>query len=163
MNINFMCINFICTTFMNTSFMNIFIFLLLLCYLIICCYTDLKTHTISLCVSAVFLIIGIIISILFCKTSFSSVIISTLPGIFLLFTAIIFPASLGTGDGLIFIICGIYSGINFTMQVLLLCLLISCFFSLLLIIKKHSLKYQFPLAPFILVSCIFCFLLNIFQ
>lgn len=114
-----------------------------------------KKHTINLLISIIFTLLGIITGIFLFDYSFISMIISLIPGISLFVISLIFPASLGLGDGLIFTICGIYLGINFTIQLLFLSLVISCIFSILLIIKKHSLKYQFPLAPFIFVSYVF--------
>ena len=142
-------------TFFTNTFSPNFNYLLLLFYLIVCCYTDLKKHTINLLISIIFTLLGIITGIFLFDYSFISMIISLIPGIFLFVISLIFPASLGLGDGLIFTICGIYLGINFTIQLLFLSLVISCIFSILLIIKKHSLKYQFPLAPFIFVSYVF--------
>lgn len=145
------CLN----TFFTNTFSPNFNYLLLLFYLIVCCYTDLKKHTINLLISIIFTLLGIITGIFLFDYSFISMIISLIPGISLFVISLIFPASLGLGDGLIFTICGIYLGINFTIQLLFLSLVISCIFSILLIIKKHSLKYQFPLAPFIFVSYVF--------
>lgn len=142
-------------TFFTNTFSPNFNYLLLLFYLIVCCYTDLKKHTINLLISMIFTLPGIITGIFLFDYSFISMIISLIPGISLFVISLIFPASLGLGDGLIFTICGIYLGINFTIQLLFLSLVISCIFSILLIIKKHSLKYQFPLAPFIFVSYVF--------
>lgn len=142
-------------TFFTNTFSPNFNYLLLLFYLIVCCYTDLKKHTINLLISIIFTLLGIITGIFLFDYSFISMIISLIPGISLFAISLIFPASLGLGDGLIFTICGIYLGINFTIQLLFLSLVISCIFSILLIIKKHSLKYQFPLAPFIFVSYVF--------
>lgn len=142
-------------TFFTNTFSPNFNYLLLLFYLIVCCYTDLKKHTINLLISMIFTLLGIITGIFLFDYSFISMIISLIPGISLFVISLIFPASLGLGDGLIFTICGIYLGINFTIQLLFLSLVISCIFSILLIIKKHSLKYQFPLAPFIFVSYVF--------
>lgn len=142
-------------TFFTNTFSPNFNYLLLLFYLIVCCYTDLKKHTINLLISIIFTLLGIITGIFLFDYSFISMVISLIPGISLFAISLIFPASLGLGDGLIFTICGIYLGINFTIQLLFLSLVISCIFSILLIIKKHSLKYQFPLAPFIFVSYVF--------
>lgn len=142
-------------TFFTNTFSPNFNYLLLLFYLIVCCYTDLKKHTINLLISIIFTLLGIITGIFLFDYSFISMTISLIPGISLFVISLIFPASLGLGDGLIFTICGIYLGINFTIQLLFLSLVISCIFSILLIIKKHSLKYQFPLAPFIFVSYVF--------
>ena len=142
-------------TFFTNTFSPNFNYLLLLFYLIVCCYTDLKKHTINLLISIIFTLLGIITGIFLFNYSFISMAISLIPGISLFVISLIFPASLGLGDGLIFTICGIYLGINFTIQLLFLSLVISCIFSILLIIKKHSLKYQFPLAPFIFVSYVF--------
>lgn len=142
-------------TFFTNTFSQNFNYLLLLFYLIVCCYTDLKKHTINLLISIIFTLLGIITGIFLFDYSFISMAISLIPGISLFVISLIFPASLGLGDGLIFTICGIYLGINFTIQLLFLSLVISCIFSILLIIKKHSLKYQFPLAPFIFVSYVF--------
>ena len=142
-------------TFFTNTFSPNFNYLLLLFYLIVCCYTDLKKHTINLLISIIFTLLGIITGIFLFDYSFISMAISLIPGISLFVISLIFPASLGLGDGLIFTICGIYLGVNFTIQLLFLSLVISCIFSILLIIKKHSLKYQFPLAPFIFVSYVF--------
>lgn len=142
-------------TFFTNTFSPNFNYLLLLFYLIVCCYTDLKKHTINLLISIIFTLLGIITGIFLFDYSFISMVISLIPGISLFVISLIFPASLGLGDGLIFTICGIYLGINLTIQLLFLSLVISCIFSILLIIKKHSLKYQFPLAPFIFVSYVF--------
>ena len=142
-------------TFFTNPFSINFNYLILLFYLIICCYTDLKKHTINLLVSIIFILLGIITGIFLYDYSFISMALSLIPGISLFTISLIFPASLGIGDGLIFTICRIYLGINFTIQLLFLSLVISCIFSILLIVKKHSLKYQFPLAPFIFASYIF--------
>lgn len=142
-------------TFFTNTFSPNFNYLLLLFYLIVCCYTDLKKHTINLLISIIFTLLEIITGIFLFDYSFISMVISLIPGISLFAISLIFPASLGLGDSLIFTICGIYLGINFTIQLLFLSLVISCIFSILLIIKKHSLKYQFPLAPFIFVSYVF--------
>lgn len=142
---------------MKDDIIILIIYIILLSYLIICSYSDLKTHTINLWISILYLLLGFVVNIYLNNFAFIALIISTLPGLFLLITSLIFPHSLGTGDGIIFIVCGIYLGISTTLHMLILALILSCTFSIILIIKKHSLKYQFPFAPFILTAYIFIF------
>lgn len=135
-------------------------YILLLLYLFICTYTDLKNHTINLILSMFFLAVGFIIILFSGNTELFQIISSIIPGLIFIIISLIFPHSLGFGDGIILCVCGIYSSVNFVIQLLFFALIISFIFSIFMLIKKHSLKYQFPFAPFILMSYIFCFYLH---
>ena len=136
-------------------FKQILPFLLLLIYLIYCSYSDIKNKSISLYISIISMLICIIQDIVLKDFTLTNFFISLIPGIVLLILSCIFSNSLGKGDGIIILICGIHIGVFFTLKILLIALLFSAFYSIFLLMRKHSLKDIFPFAPFILLSYIF--------
>ncbi|NLL93709.1 MAG: hypothetical protein GX225_06220 [Clostridiales bacterium] len=135
--------------------------LILLIYLILCTYTDIKTSTISLMLSAIVACLLIICNILICHSSLLQLIISLIPGIFLLIISLVSHGALGIGDGVIILIVGL--GMNFSSCtfVLFLSLFLSTIFSFIIFIKKRNLKSSFPLAPFILCGYTLTLLINL--
>lgn len=72
-------------------------------------------------------------------------------GIILILLALVSGQMLGIGDGVIFVITGIFLGFWGNMELFLLSLWMAGILALfLLIIKKRGRKYQIPFVPFIL-------------
>lgn len=132
--------------------------IILLIYLLICSYSDIKTQTISLKLSIIFIILFLILNFIFNFTSYLSLFFSIFPGCLILLLGKFTKQSIGYGDGIILIVSGMYTNFWYCTSILLTTLMLSSFFSLFLILKKRSLKTVFPLAPFILLS----YLINLF-
>lgn len=126
-------------------------YFLLLIYFLICCYSDIKTKTISLYVTTIFFFIGTIFNIINSNYIFPA---SILIGIILLIISFLFSNSLGKGDGAMLIICGVFLDFYDTLTVLFYGLLTASVFSFFIMIKKHTKNYSFPFAPFLLISYI---------
>lgn len=139
---------------------NVTAYLVLLIYLLICCYSDIKTKTISLSVTIIFFSIGIVFNILNSSYAF---LISTLIGIIILIISFLFPHSLGKGDGVILIICGVFLDLYDTFALLFYGLIIASVFSCFIVIKKNTTNYSFPFAPFLLAAYIIILLIKILK
>lgn len=140
--------------------MNSFLIVILTVYLIYNSYTDIKNHTVPFLMSALFGITALIIQI-GCGMDISQILLSFLPGIFVLFIACITRQSIGYGDGIILLVAGIVLGCNQTLLLLLFALVLSAFVSLYLITRHKSGKYTLPFVPFILCSYILMFFTDI--
>lgn len=140
--------------------MNALITVILTFYLIYSSYTDLKRYTISTPVSV---ITGILIVILQISSNVHAfdILLSIVPGIFLLFIAFVTGQSIGYGDGIVFLIVGTGMGFKQTLLLLFLAFILSALFSLYLITRHKSGKYTLPFVPFILSSYVLNFFLNI--
>lgn len=129
---------------------------LMLLFLVINSYTDIKKKKISVVVCLVFLIVGVIFSILNKQESLISLLGGVGVGGLLLLVGKFYNQSVGFGDGLIFIVSGLYLGFIRNTVLLLYGLIICAVVSVILItFKKFKLKDKIPFVPFVLVAYIF--------
>ena len=143
---------------LSPDMINMFSNILLFVYLLICSYTDLKTKTVNLNISIIFATIAVAFSIFLNNYSLPYILTCLIPGAFLAVISLIFSNSLGMGDAIVLLICGIFLGAYKALELLLFGLVISSLFSICILIKKHTLKYTFPFVPFLFAA----YILNIF-
>lgn len=134
----------------------------ILIYLIICTFTDLKKRSISLIISTVFILAGLILCILGYSPhdNFISLLLSLLPGGVLLLLSVVTKEAIGYGDGLMLITMGFYLSHPENLSILLYSLIIAGIFSLfLLTLGKYQRKYKIPFSPFLLLGYLIYFML----
>ena len=117
-------------------------------------YMDVKYKEIPLTVIVFYAGIGFATNI-FLKTDVSYVLLSSVPGLFLLILSFVTDEMIGSGDGLTILALGIWMGLRLTLTTLFLGIAFVCFFSFLTIAfnkvlgKRMEPNYQIPLIPFI--------------
>lgn len=117
-------------------------------------YMDVKYKEIPLAVIVFYAGIGLATNI-FLKTDVSYILLSSVPGLFLLILSFVTDEMIGSGDGLTILALGIWMGLRLTLTTLFLGIAFVCFFSFLTIAfnkvlrKRMEPNYQIPLIPFI--------------
>ncbi len=125
----------------------------LLIYFFFCTISDIRIRKISLIQSLLFFIIGIIIQILQ-TSSFSYVILSLIPGLFIMVFSVISSGHIGIGDGIMITMIGLYLGfIEVPIIIFFSCIFVLFYAGMSRFIRKKQFK-EVPFAPFLLVSCI---------
>ena len=135
---------------------------LMLSYLAINSFTDIKKKKISVVVSLIFFVIGVVVSIINKEKSLISILGGVGIGFILLLVGKFSRESVGIGDGLIFLVTGLYLGFTRNIVLLLYGLIFCALVSIILItFKKLKLKDKIPFAPFVLVAYISMLLLEV--
>ncbi|MFQ9933374.1 MAG: prepilin peptidase [Lachnospiraceae bacterium] len=133
-------------------------------YLIICSFTDIKSMKISLPLSLMFSLTGILLS-LFSLTNHQNIfdlILSVSAGLLIILASFISRGSIGIGDGFIISVIGCFHSSWITVCVIAYSFFIAAVFCLILILlKKQSKGVKIPFAPFILIGYIFNFLTSV--
>lgn len=141
--------------------MNFYIITIILSgYLIYSSYRDIKTYTVSIHVSATVVIIIFAVNLIYGSNSMLSILLSTVPGLFLFIMAYITRQSIGYGDCLVFMVVGLGMGFKAVLMVLLISFILSSLFSLYLIARHKSGKTAIPFVPFILCSYMLTMFIN---
>ena len=85
-------------------------------------------------------------------------VLGMLPGMVLLLLAFVMKGKMGTADGLILAVIGGMTGIRYAVAILMAALVISFFYSsVLLIFCKKGRSYSFPFVPFYLCATVFVY------
>ena len=85
-------------------------------------------------------------------------VLGMLPGMVLLLLAFVMKGKMGTADGLILAVIGGMTGIRYAVAILMAALIISFFYSsVLLIFCKKGRSYCFPFVPFYLCATVFVY------
>jgi len=135
---------------------------LMLSYLAINSFTDIKKKKIYVIVSLFFFVVGLVFSIISKQQSLISLLGGVGIGVILLLVGKFSRQSVGFGDGLIFLVTGLYLGFTRNIVLLLYGLIICAVSSVILItFKKFKLKDKIPFAPFVLVAYVSMLLLEV--
>lgn len=130
-------------------------------FLAINCATDIKSKKISLILSVVFGVFGVIMNITVGSQSGYSVCLGTLLGIFLILLSKITKEAIGMGDGLVVSVLGIFNGGTRSLSTLLYAFMVSSVISILLLsIKKVSRKEKLPFIPCLLAGYLIVLILE---
>ena len=122
----------------------------------ICSYEDLKNRRICVGWLAAFAIEGILYAI-FCKEGLSvKMLTAILPGLLLFLLSFVSKGGIGSGDGLLFVVIGIFLGGACVLTILLYAVILSGGYALyLFVFRKKGKKYEIAFVPFAMVSFIF--------
>lgn len=135
---------------------------LLLTFLAINAYTDLKKNKIYLLTSLIYFFIGGVVFIFNNNYNLPSLIGGLALGVVLLIVGKVSAQAVGLGDGLIFLVTGVYLGFIRNLALLLYGLIICAVVSLfLLVFRKLKIKESIPFVPFVFIAFIIMVLLGV--
>ena len=124
-------------------------------FLIPCAITDLKSKTIPIWWTVVFGISAMIYQIFWKKQKLEAILFSMIIGVTLLVAAKISIHRIGYGDGIIFLILGLWigfwDGISLLFFSLILSSIISAYF---IIVRRKGRDYRIPFIPFVTAAYI---------
>lgn len=140
--------------------MFIFSNIILFFFLSICAVTDIRTKTINIFVCALFGVAGVVFQLTFLHSGFSVLFSNLLPAIFLFLFSLLTKGAIGMGDSIIFFVAAFYLTTSCALNVLFFSLFCSAIYCIYLLLTKHSRKYAFPFAPFILSGTTLFFILT---
>lgn len=126
---------------------------IILAFLVPCAITDLKLRKIPIWWTAIYGIGAIIYQIVEKKQGIRAIVLSMVVGIVLLAIAKISSQSVGYGDGIIFLVLGLWIGFWDTLSLLFFSLVLSSLVAAyLMIIKRKGKNYKIPFIPFVTVA-----------
>ena len=116
---------------------------------------DLRTKKISLSLSILFFSAGLILRLVQ-KEGMAALLLSLLPGAFLLLVSFVTAQGIGMGDAVVFFVCGIYLGLHSTVLLLMLSLFLTSIAGMIIfVLKKLSCKTAIPWMPFVFAGFVF--------
>ena len=114
---------------------------------------DVKTKTIpcwGLSVIFALTIIRVAYNLVVYKATWIDVVVSMVPGIFLITLSLISEGKIGMGDGILITLLGMSIGLEDCVYMLTAALILNCLFVLILFVRhKVTKETQIPFAPFI--------------
>lgn len=124
-------------------------------FLIPCAITDLKSKTIPIWWTVVFGISAMIYQIFWKKQKLETILFSMIIGVTLLVAAKISNQRIGYGDGIIFLILGLWIGFWDGISLLFFSLILSSIISVyLIIVRRKGRDYRIPFIPFVTAAYI---------
>ncbi len=117
-------------------------------YLWILSIIDIRKRKIPLAAATLPIVAAVIYGLL-CR-EFTGIILGSLPGLWLFVISLLLPDSLGQGDGLVIVACGILLGWRFTCIWVLIAMLLAAVAGLILRVWKRY-KGEIPFIPFLAV------------
>lgn len=123
--------------------------------LIILTISDIKKREISIAIVSIFSIPAIACIFFDTNKDLLGVIGGVLIGATLLVFSYVSRESIGYGDGLVFIVTGLYLGGNRNLELLLISIFAASIFGLTLFIITKDIKRSIPFIPFVLFSFVF--------
>jgi leader peptidase (prepilin peptidase) / N-methyltransferase len=125
--------------------------------LAICGVEDLRSMKIHLLPVCAGLVLGLLLAFAEMERyrDFFYLLLSLLPGASLLTFSFLTREAIGVGDGLLFLMIGSLLGLEESLILLTLSLMLSLFAALGIWIKKKSKKAMFPFVPIVLLSYVF--------
>lgn len=124
-------------------------------FLIPCAITDLKSKTIPIWWTVVFGISAMIYQIFWKKQKLEAILFSMIIGVTLLVAAKISNQRIGYGDGIIFLILGLWIGFWDGISLLFFSLILSSIISVyLVIVRRKGRDYRIPFIPFVTAAYI---------
>lgn len=134
----------------------------MLTFLAINAYTDFKKKKIYAVSVIGFIIIGVIIFIIKKDHEFFSLLGGLAIGLLVLIVSRLSSQAVGFGDGLIFLVTGVYLGFSRNLALLLYGLLICGVVSLVLVtFRKWKMKNEIPFVPFVFIAFILMIFLEV--
>jgi leader peptidase (prepilin peptidase)/N-methyltransferase len=125
--------------------------IVLLLVLFVIAYRDCKERTIDIRVAGIAGVSGIILGMAAQPANWVDRMEGAAIGLVLILLALVSGQVLGVGDGVVFVITGIFMGFWGNVELFLVSLWLAGILALfLLIVKKKGRKYQIPFVPFIL-------------
>ncbi len=116
-------------------------------------FKDIKTKTVSIYVTMLFSIVGIVLHMLFARVSILDICGGLGVGVMVLFASFLTKNAIGRGDAFIIMAIGTLLGGYNTMILLFIALFLCGIHAFwLLMIKKEDKKTAIPFAPFLLIS-----------
>ena len=124
-------------------------------FLIPCAITDLKSKTIPIWWTVVFGISAMIYQIFWKKQKLEAILFSMIIGVTLLVAAKISNQRIGYGDGIIFLILGLWIGFWDGISLLFFSLILSSIISVyLILVRRKGSDYRIPFIPFVIAAYI---------
>lgn len=123
-----------------------------LIFLTVNTYSDIKSRSIMRCSVVVFGAAGVVMWILNRETAFAAMMLSLLPGLFLLGISKATKEALGYGDGIAVLILGVYTGFKSLVGVLMTAMLLAALWAGILLVRRQKGSHEFPFLPFLLLG-----------
>lgn len=131
-------------------------YIILFIYLFIMAIYDVKKREIHLPFSAVAALVLIARQLYFIaggKVTVAGAFLGVCVGIVLIMVSIVTRGGIGIGDGILFMVCGLFFGFYENSVLLFLSLILTAFVSgVLIIVRQVGRKYTLPFAPFVFVG-----------
>lgn len=133
--------------------------LILLIYLFLCSVTDIRKRTISLPLSLLWLVFGILLTFFYIHQEPLTLILNLSTGLLLILLSVASKEAIGLGDALILIVASFFLSTYGTLYILFFALVLASIPCLILLIRHHNRKASIPFAPFISAGYIIFILL----
>lgn len=116
---------------------------------------DIKKKKITVCYLLIFALVGIFTNLYYKNMSMLSIAGGIILGAGVLALSFITRGSVGTGDGMILVVTGLYLGAGKNFELFMTSLIYGAVFSLgLLVVGRKKRKYEIPFVPFLLAGYI---------
>ena len=135
---------------------------LVLILLIILTITDIKKREISVFIISIFSIIAITLIFMDDNRNIFGILCGVLVGVVLLLFSYISRESIGYGDGLVFLVTGLYLGGYRNLELLLVAVFAAAIFGLSIVFITKDIKKSIPFIPFVLFSFVFSEISGVF-
>lgn len=114
---------------------------------------DIREKKITVNITLLSGIAGVFMHLLFQNQSIYEMLAGTLPGIGILLAGCLTKGKIGTGDGIVFMLTGLYLGFGKNMLLMVISFLLAGVFGLFLLIQKRSgADEKLPLIPFLFLG-----------
>lgn len=114
---------------------------------------DIKEKKITVNITMLSGIIGIVLHLFFQNQSIYEMLAGTLPGFGILLLNRLTKGKIGIGDGIVFMLTGLYLGFGKNMMLMLLAFVLAGFYGLFLLIKgAEQREEKMPLIPFLFLG-----------
>lgn len=128
----------------------------LLVFMAAAAYQDWKEKQINAAILLVAAFCGMVLQAGLQKESIRSILAGVSVGLVLLLLAWITGGSIGAGDGMMFMVCGVYLGFRENMNLLMTALIMAGITALfMIVVKKKGRNYRLPFVPFVLAAYLF--------
>lgn len=128
----------------------------LLIFMAAAAYQDWKEKQINVAILLVAAFCGMVLQAGLQKESIRSILAGVSVGLVLLLLAWITGGSVGAGDGMMFMVCGVYLGFRENMNLLMTALIMAGITALfMIVVKKKGRNYRLPFVPFALAAYLF--------
>lgn len=114
--------------------------------------TDIVRREINIGALVVFGILGMLCAVFGKDISWMETIFGVVIGLILVLVSVMTRGELGMGDGILICITGLYIGFSRNILLVMVALMLSAFFSMVLLLIKKNMKLEYPFVPFLLMS-----------
>lgn len=126
----------------------------LVLFLVVLSIQDLRCRSVNAMMMVIFLLLGLLLSLLVLKIPLFDMCLALIPGIILIMVSQVFGGSVGLGDACALLLVGSMNGIRETFTVLCTALALSIVPAMILFIKGKDGKKSMPFLPFICIGTI---------